>query len=63
VTLAAAKTKDPTETINAFHDAHAAFYRCLPTFRVFGKGWLARNDRTCGQALAMISPAATSPTG
>jgi lysozyme family protein len=63
VTLAAAKAKDPTETVNAFHDAHATFYRCLPTFRVFGKGWLARNDRTRGLALAMISPAATSPTG
>ena len=64
MTLAAAKAKDPAETVNAFHDAHAAFYRCLPTFRVFGKGWLARNDRTCSLALAMIAPvAATSPTG
>jgi lysozyme family protein len=63
VTLAAAKTKDPAETINAFHDAHAAFYRSLPTFRVFGKGWLARNDRTRGLALAMISPPAAGTTG
>jgi lysozyme family protein len=63
MTLAAAKAKDPSDTINAFHDAHAAFYRCLSTFPVFGKGWLARNDRTCRLALAMISSDAASPTG
>ncbi|HEY7901322.1 MAG TPA: hypothetical protein VIC25_09070, partial [Caulobacteraceae bacterium] len=55
VTKAAAQAKAPADTINAFHDAHAAFYESLPTFGVFGRGWLARNDRTRGLALSMAA--------
>jgi len=62
-TLAAARAMDAATTINLFHDAHAAFYRALPTFSVFGKGWLARNDRTCGLALAMVKPPAQAGVG
>lgn len=54
LTLAAVKAKNPADTINAFHAAHEAFYRTLPTFPVFGRGWLARNDRTRDLALAMV---------
>jgi lysozyme family protein len=58
LTLAAVKAKAAADTINAFHAAHDAFYRSLPTFGVFGKGWLARNDRTRDLALAMVDPPA-----
>ena len=61
ITLAAVQAKDPTDTINAFHAAHEAFYRSLPTFPVFGKGWLARNDRTRVLALGMRSPRRLRP--
>jgi lysozyme family protein len=54
LTLAAVKAKAPADTINAFHAAHEAFYHSLPTFSVFGRGWLARNDRTRDLALAMV---------
>jgi lysozyme family protein len=60
ITLAAVKAKDAADTINAFHDAHEAFYRSLSTFSVFGKGWLARNDRTRGLALQMAQAAQPS---
>ncbi len=55
LTLAAVKAKSPADTINAFHAAHEAFYRSLPVFSVFGRGWLARNDRTRDLALAMVT--------
>ena len=61
VTLAAVKAKDPSQTINDFHHAHEAFYRSLSTFSVFGRGWLARNDRTRGLALGMVQPPPAVP--
>jgi lysozyme family protein len=54
LTLAAVKAKSPGDTIHAFHAAHEAFYRSLETFSVFGRGWLARNDRTRDLALEMV---------
>lgn len=39
-------------TVKAYQDARKAYYRALPTFKHFGKGWLARVDRVTKEALA-----------
>ena len=54
-TLAAAQTYTSriglAELIVRFNDARRDHYRTLPTFCVFGKGWLARVDRVEQEAL------------
>jgi lysozyme family protein len=55
ITLAAVLAAPAADLINAYHDAREAFYRSLPTFGHFGKGWIARNDRTRTLALAMVT--------
>lgn len=40
--------------IEAYCDARRAYYRKLPTFRWFGKGWLARVDRVEQEALKLV---------
>jgi len=53
---AAAVARTPIrQAIDNFHDAHAAFYQGRATFWKYGKGWLARNDRTRIIALGMIA--------
>ena len=53
---AAAVARTPArQAIDAFHAAHEVFYQGRATFWKFGKGWLARNDRTRIIALGMIS--------
>jgi len=41
-TIAAATSADPAELLEAFSLGKEAFYQSLPTFGVFGKGWLNR---------------------
>ena len=41
-TIAAATAADPVELLEAFSLGKEAFYKSLPTFGVFGKGWLNR---------------------
>ena len=41
-TIAAATAADPAELLEAFSLGKEAFYQSLPTFGVFGKGWLNR---------------------
>jgi len=41
-TIAAATAADPTELLEAFNQGKEAFYKSLPTFQTFGKGWLNR---------------------
>jgi lysozyme family protein len=41
-TIAAATAADPTELLEAFSLGKEAFYKSLPTFQTFGKGWLNR---------------------
>lgn len=41
-TLHAVMAADPLATINLYATHHEAFYRSLPTFPVFGHGWLSR---------------------
>jgi lysozyme family protein len=43
-----------THLIGQYGDARAKFYRSLPTFATFGKGWLARVDYVEGVALSWV---------
>jgi len=40
--------------IRRFGDARRDYYRSLPTFAVFGKGWMARVDRVEKEALSWV---------
>ena len=42
------------ELVQAYCDSRAAFYRSLPTFATFGKGWLNRVDYVEGIALSWV---------
>lgn len=53
-TLAAVAAHDPKELVTAYSNARAAFYRELPTFATFGRGWLARVDYVEGVALSWL---------
>jgi lysozyme family protein len=52
-TAAALVTADPGQLIRAIAANREAHYRALPTFPRFGRGWLARLDRTTALALGM----------
>lgn len=52
-TLAAVRAMSAAGLIRNLHDTRERFYRSLPTFDRFGKGWLARNDRTRDLAMQM----------
>lgn len=40
--------------IKSYQLRRSAFYRSLPLFPTFGKGWLARTDRITSKALEMV---------
>lgn len=54
-TLAAAQTGQHAAVIAALAGRHAAYYRALPTFHVFGAGWLARTERRRVAALGLAA--------
>jgi len=43
----------PAERIERFAAARIAYYRALPSFAVFGRGWLKRVEQVRRRALAM----------
>ena len=53
ITIAAANAADVDQTIEKFSQLKEDFYRSLPTFSVFGKGWLNRvaNTKTFAEQL------------
>lgn len=53
-TLALVDATEAHVLINEFTRRREAFYRRLKTFKTFGRGWLARNEKTQIAALAMI---------
>jgi uncharacterized protein (TIGR02594 family) len=61
-TLGKAAARPVAETLALYADARRRHYRSLPTFWRFGKGWLARVDRTLEAArlIAANSPPARS---
>ena len=54
-TLRVAGQRDPKELVEAYSEDRRLFYSQLPTFSVFGKGWLRRVDETKAQALKMLA--------
>ena len=54
-TVAAANNFGPHLIINKICDRREAFYKSLPTFPTFGKGWLARAERVRKAALEMAA--------
>lgn len=57
VTTRAARTTPPRTLIARYAALRRARYRGLATFWRFGRGWLARVDRTEAAALSLIPPA------
>lgn len=45
----------PAELINVICNRRELFYRSLPTFDTFGKGWLRRNEEVRKKALEMAA--------
>jgi lysozyme family protein len=62
-TLAAVQAADPTDLINAIAADRTAYYKSLPTFPRFGKGWLSRVTRTQGLAIQMADAASGGAGG
>ena len=54
ITLAAVKAVDPIGLINKYTEKRIQFWRSLPTFETFGKGWVARGERVQKAALKMV---------
>ena len=57
-TLLKAGLAHGSDLIGRLTKRQVAFYQLLPTFPVFGKGWLARTERRRVAALAMANDAA-----
>ena len=55
ITALAARGADRAGLIGGLHDAHAAHYRALPGFPLYGDGWLARLDRCASTAVDMTA--------
>lgn len=54
-TMAALKAVNPNELIKKFSAEKEAFYRALPTFSTFGKGWLRRVAESESHAGTMLA--------
>ena len=54
-TIAAATAADPVELLEAFSLGKEEFYKSLPTFATFGKGWLNRVAHVQDAAEQMMS--------
>lgn len=54
-TMAALKAADPTDLIAKFSVEKELFYKALPTFATFGKGWLRRVDEAKSHAVTMLA--------
>jgi lysozyme family protein len=60
-TMAAIATADPGDLVTKYTDERERFYRVLPTFPVFGKGWVRRADGVEHACLAMLGEQRTVP--
>lgn len=54
-TLAAIRAADAQELLQKFSDAKENFYRSLPTFETYGKGWLNRVAQVQTAATSMVA--------
>lgn len=48
-------SQDFRRIVMRYCDARMEFYRSLPTWNTFGKGWTARTERCRAEALAMVA--------
>jgi len=55
ITMASMKSFEPVKLINNFSNEKVSFYKSLPTFSTFGKGWLNRVEKTKANAIAMLA--------
>lgn len=55
LTMAALRKANPQEVITNFTVEREKFYKSLPTFATFGKGWLRRTDESKISALTMLA--------
>lgn len=53
-TIAAIERDGPSAVVTAFQEARKRFYRSLPTFPTFGKGWLRRVDEVTAAAKSLL---------
>lgn len=53
-TLTMAKTRPASELIREFSDAREEFYKRLPIYATFGKGWLRRVDEVETEAYKLV---------
>jgi lysozyme family protein len=53
-TLQAVKAIDSKELINKYTNAKEVFYRAIPSFNIYGKGWLARTSAVDATAKTLI---------
>ena len=60
-TMAAIKAQDPAKMINRVTLAQDQYYRSLPTYGTFGKGWSARVEKRRQSALAMVQAPSVAP--
>lgn len=61
LTLAAAAAADGAAALDRYAQARRAHYRSLATFARFGRGWLARVDRTLARSQALSAAAPAGP--
>lgn len=54
-TMAALKAADPVELATKFSEVKEAFYKSLPTFPTFGKGWMRRVAESAEVAKTMFA--------
>ena len=54
-TMQALRDADPDALIAKFSDEKEAFYRSLPTFATFGKGWLRRVAEVKSHAVTLLA--------
>lgn len=55
ITCVKRTTLSPLELINIICDRRELFYKSLPTFSTFGKGWLRRNEDVRKRAIDMLA--------
>ena len=53
-TLAAIKAQDIKKLINKYTEAKEVFYRAIPSFNIYGRGWLARTSAVDATAKTLI---------
>lgn len=62
ITMGAVRAADPARLLERYGEARRARYRALPHFWRFGRGWLARVDKTLAASRERMRGPAADPT-